>query len=252
MRSSAHRHRLTRTIAAPPRSTRRNGPLRAAPFADDDTDGLDHAPSRHDRRRTPPPRVVPEHVAPASASVGRPTDAPARPRPARPARSVPRTARRRRWPRRLGITVALAGAITGLGALVTPWQLGSPLLVTSTQAHNLSALHKAQGFQASFAATMATLHPGQTSLSELQGIDTALTSLGTNVTADNAPPLVMPADTAVVAEVTAARKVVGYLEDADQSGIVPTAEYDPAVQALTSAEDTAVTILERTATEIAP
>lgn len=142
--------------------------------------------------------------------------------------------------------------VTGLGALVTPWQLGAPLLVTSTQAHNLAALHKAQGFQSSFAATMAGLHPGQTSLSALQGIDTTLTSLGTDVTDENAPPLVMPADTAVVAEITAARKVVGYLEDADQSGIVPTAEYDPAVQALTGAEDAAVAVLQRTATEISP
>ncbi|MHB1599864.1 MAG: hypothetical protein ACYCXY_13480, partial [Acidimicrobiales bacterium] len=61
MRSSAHRHRLTHTIATPPRSTRRRGPLRPAPFADDDT-GDDLGPTR-DPPGAPRP-VTPRPVTP--------------------------------------------------------------------------------------------------------------------------------------------------------------------------------------------
>ena len=109
-----------------------------------------------------------------------------------------------------------------------------------------------QSDQARFAHLIAGVSPDQTSLPALQATSTSLESLGATLAKASLPALLVPAATAIQAEVTDAEKVVGYLADAAQSGILPSAEYDPALAALSRAEQDALAAVQAAAAEVAP
>ena len=223
-------------------------------------------------RPLPPAEAVPEWAGTGEAQLRPPTPAPtpAPPPPKRPARSDPaprrptsrpahvpaaresRQRRPRRALRRAVVLVAVLAGLLAIGAAITPWEAGRPLRITSSAAHLLVGLRSVQSDQARFAHLIAGVSPDQTSLPALQATSTSLESLGATLAKASLPALLVPAATAIQAEVTDAEKVVGYLADAAQSGILPSAEYDPALAALSRAEQDALAAVQAAAAEVAP
>lgn len=222
-------------------------------------------------RPPPPAETAPEWVGAGEAPLRPPTPAPTPPPPPkRPARSrpaprlptprpahvpvarEPRQRRPRRALRRAAVLVAVLAGLLAIGAAITPWEAGRPLRITSSAAHLLVGLRSVQSDQARFAHLIAGVSPDQTSLPALQATSTSLESLGATLAKASLPALLVPAATAIQAEVTDAEKVVGYLADAAQSGILPSAEYDPALAALSRAEQDALAAVREATAEVAP